>query len=69
MLYPTADYKVYAYISNTRIKFMLVVDDTQKDEKMRMVGSNRFSYAVLLLMRLSDLRTVADIQTISCSFC
>lgn len=39
MLYPTADYKVYAYISNTRIKFMLVLDDTQKDEKMRMVMS------------------------------
>ena len=53
MLYPTADYKVYAYISNTRIKFMLVVDDTQKDEKMRMVGSNCFSYAVTLLLRLS----------------
>lgn len=39
MLYPTADYKVYAYISNTRIKFMLVLDDTQKDEKMCMVST------------------------------
>lgn len=39
MLYPTADYKVYGYISNTRIKFMLVLDDTQKDEKMRMVST------------------------------
>lgn len=38
MLYPTADYKVYAYISNTRVKFVLIVDDTQKDEKMRMVS-------------------------------
>ena len=41
MLYPTEDYKVYGYISNTGIKFMLVVDDLQKDEEIRMVGSKR----------------------------
>ena len=38
MLYPTEDYKVYGYISNTGIKFMLVVDDLQKDEEIRMVS-------------------------------
>ncbi len=38
MLYPTEDFKVYGYISNTRIKFILVVDDMlQKEEEMRMV--------------------------------
>lgn len=37
MLYPTEDYKVYGYISNTGIKFMLVVDDLQKDEEIRMM--------------------------------
>ena len=41
MLYPTEDYKVYGYISNTGIKFMLVVDDLQKDEEIRMVGIRR----------------------------
>ncbi len=38
MLYPTEDFKVYGYISNTRIKFMLVVDEMlQKEDEMRMV--------------------------------
>lgn len=38
MLYPTEDYKVYGYISNTRIKFILVVDEMlQKEDEMRMV--------------------------------
>lgn len=39
MLYPTEDYKVYGYISNTRIKFILVVDELlQKEDEVRMVG-------------------------------
>lgn len=38
MLYPTEDFKVYGYISNTRIKFMLVVDEMpQKEDEMRVV--------------------------------
>lgn len=38
MLYPTEDYKVYGYISNTRIKFILVVDEIfQKEDEVRMV--------------------------------
>ena len=38
MLYPTEDFKVYGYISNTRIKFMLVLDEMlQKEDEMRMV--------------------------------
>lgn len=38
MLYPTEDYKVYGYISNTRIKFILVVDELlQKEDEVRMV--------------------------------
>lgn len=38
MLYPTEDYKVYGYISNTRIKFILVVDEMlQKEDEVRMV--------------------------------
>lgn len=38
MLYPTEDYKVYGYISNTRIKFILVVDEMlQKEDEMRMM--------------------------------
>jgi hypothetical protein len=45
MLYPTEDFKVYGYISNTRIKFMLVVDEMlQKEDEMRMV---RWMYYVL----------------------
>ena len=41
MLYPTEDFKVYGYISNTRIKFMLVVDEMlQKEDEMRMVRSD-----------------------------
>lgn len=40
MLYPTEDYKVYGYISNTRIKFILVVDEMlQKEDEMRMVSA------------------------------
>lgn len=39
MLYPTEDYKVYGYISNTRIKFILVVDEMlQKEDEVRMVS-------------------------------
>lgn len=39
MLYPTEDYKVYGYISNTRIKFVLVVDELlQKEDEVRMVS-------------------------------
>lgn len=38
MLYPTEDYKVYGYISNTRIKFILVVDEMlQKEDEVRML--------------------------------
>ncbi|KAL0024525.1 hypothetical protein WJX79_000831 [Trebouxia sp. C0005] len=38
MLYPTEDFKVYGSISNTRIKFMLVVDEMlQKEDEMRMI--------------------------------
>ena len=40
MLYPTEDYKVYGYISNTRIKFILVVDEMlQKEDEVRMVST------------------------------
>lgn len=45
MLYPTEDYKVYGYISNTRIKFILVVDELlQKEDEVRMV-----SFCILLI--------------------
>jgi len=75
MLYPTADYKVYGYISNTRIKFMLVLDDTQKDEKMRMVFK-RFHAAYVEAvsnpfyttgMPVSSKRFDASIRTIATS--
>jgi hypothetical protein len=41
LLFPTEDYKVYAYITNTRIKFVLVIDDTctAKDSEIRHVCS------------------------------
>eukprot|EP00850_Spirogloea_muscicola_P024673 SM001260S26277 [mRNA] locus=s1260:1103:2028:- [translate_table: standard] len=29
LLYPTEDYRVYGYVSNTRIKFVLVADDEE----------------------------------------
>eukprot|EP00899_Mesostigma_viride_P016502 jgi/Mesvir1/24853/Mv22089-RA.1 len=32
LLYPTEDYKVYGYITNTRAKFMLVVSDADVRE-------------------------------------
>eukprot|EP00897_Mesotaenium_endlicherianum_P007533 jgi/Mesen1/6808/ME000035S06192 len=32
LLYPTEDYKVYGYLSNTRIKFILVVDEQEPRE-------------------------------------
>ena len=48
MLYPTEDYKVYGYISNTRIKFILVVDETpQKEDEMRMVRVGVSTVALL----------------------
>mmetsp|Transcript_10583 Transcript_10583/g.20079 ORF Transcript_10583/g.20079 Transcript_10583/m.20079 type:complete len:159 (+) Transcript_10583:96-572(+) len=28
MLYPTEDYRVYGYVTNTNVKFMLVLEDT-----------------------------------------
>ncbi|KAK9864657.1 hypothetical protein WJX84_004759 [Apatococcus fuscideae] len=38
LLYPTEDYRVYGYISNTRIKLMLIVDDhVARDDEMRQV--------------------------------
>ncbi len=38
MLYPTEDYKVYGYYTNTRIKLILVVDEPiAKDDEMRLV--------------------------------
>lgn len=38
MLYPTEDYRVFGYITNTRMKFILVVDEPiPKDEEMRMI--------------------------------
>jgi len=37
LLFPTEDYKVYAYVTNTRIKFVLVVEDScnAKDSELR----------------------------------
>ena len=53
MLYPTEDYKVYGYISNTRIKFILVVDEMlQKEDEVRMVT---LSVRVTLLFRAQKL--------------
>lgn len=38
MLYPTEDFKIYGYVSNTRVKFILVVDEVvPKDEEMRLI--------------------------------
>jgi hypothetical protein len=39
LLFLTEDYKVYAYVTNTRIKFVLIVDDacTAKDTEIRQV--------------------------------
>ncbi|KAK9832604.1 hypothetical protein WJX81_002897 [Elliptochloris bilobata] len=38
LLYPTEDYKVFGYVTNTRVKFILVVDEpVPKDEEMRMI--------------------------------
>ena len=51
MLYPTEDFKVYGYISNTRIKFMLVVDEMlQKEDEMRMVGLSQSSAFLAILL-------------------
>jgi len=33
LLYPTEDYKVYGYVTNTKIKFILVIDDSLTDIK------------------------------------
>eukprot|EP01095_Lingulamoeba_sp_RSL-Kostka_P011788 TRINITY_DN4579_c5_g1_i1.p1 TRINITY_DN4579_c5_g1~~TRINITY_DN4579_c5_g1_i1.p1 ORF type:complete len:135 (+),score=10.79 TRINITY_DN4579_c5_g1_i1:52-456(+) len=36
MLYPTEDYKVYGYVTNTKIKFVIVIDDVEvKDPEIR----------------------------------
>eukprot|EP00244_Chara_vulgaris_P014369 TRINITY_DN8964_c0_g1_i1.p1 TRINITY_DN8964_c0_g1~~TRINITY_DN8964_c0_g1_i1.p1 ORF type:complete len:144 (-),score=24.09 TRINITY_DN8964_c0_g1_i1:128-559(-) len=36
LLYPTEDYKVYGYMSNTKVKFILVVDDADvRDSDIR----------------------------------
>lgn len=38
LLYPTDDFKVYGYVSNTKMKFILVLDDmAPKDEEMRLI--------------------------------
>ncbi|KAK9823385.1 hypothetical protein WJX72_002400 [[Myrmecia] bisecta] len=38
MLYPTEDYKVYGYISNTKMKFILVLDEpVAREDDMRMI--------------------------------
>jgi hypothetical protein len=39
LLFLTEEYKVYAYVTNTRIKFVLIVDDacTAKDTEIRQV--------------------------------
>ncbi|GFN92257.1 trafficking protein particle complex subunit 2-like protein [Plakobranchus ocellatus] len=38
LLYPTEDYKVYGYVTNTRVKFVVVVDSTNaslRDNEIR----------------------------------
>ncbi|CAK0783312.1 hypothetical protein CVIRNUC_006511 [Coccomyxa viridis] len=38
LLYPTEEFKIYGYASNTRVKFILVVDEVMpKDEEMRLI--------------------------------
>lgn len=38
MLYPTEDHKVFGYVSNTKIKFMLVLSEPiPKDDELRMI--------------------------------
>ncbi|XP_002159058.1 trafficking protein particle complex subunit 2-like protein [Hydra vulgaris] len=40
LLYPTEDYKVYGYVTNTKIKFVIVVDSgnaTLRDNDIRMM--------------------------------
>mmetsp|Transcript_17753 Transcript_17753/g.57404 ORF Transcript_17753/g.57404 Transcript_17753/m.57404 type:complete len:139 (+) Transcript_17753:1744-2160(+) len=38
LLYPTEDFNVYGYMSNTRVKFVMVLDDAEvKDADVRMV--------------------------------
>eukprot|EP01097_Dermamoeba_algensis_P002775 TRINITY_DN209_c0_g1_i4.p1 TRINITY_DN209_c0_g1~~TRINITY_DN209_c0_g1_i4.p1 ORF type:complete len:129 (-),score=26.08 TRINITY_DN209_c0_g1_i4:414-800(-) len=33
LLYPIEDYKVYGYMTNTKIKFIVVLDDNSNDKK------------------------------------
>ena len=62
MLYPTEDFKVYGYISNTRIKFMLVVDEMlQKEDEMRMVSLSQG--LPFLLFRLRIVQGQAKLHT------
>eukprot|EP00891_Asterochloris_glomerata_P006223 jgi/Astpho2/6223/Aster-03630 len=38
LLYPTEDYKVYGYISNTRIKFLLVLNEqASREDEIRLI--------------------------------
>ena len=40
LLYPTEDYKVYGYVTNTKIKFVIIVESmnaTLRDNDMRMM--------------------------------
>ncbi len=44
LLYPTEEYRVYGYISNTHVKFILVLAEVQtKDEALNKVGASPVS--------------------------
>ena len=52
MLYPTEDFKVYGYITNSSIKLIVVLDDTEvKEAEMKTV--RRYSFCQFLLAILT----------------
>lgn len=46
LLFPTEDYNVYGYISNTQIKFVLVVDDNGDSKGVKQFFLNLHSLYV-----------------------
>jgi hypothetical protein len=55
VLYLVQDYKVYGYVTNTGVRFVLVVDDNDsKDDRWCCVGAVYACLLLLLLLHLSD---------------
>jgi len=52
LLYPTEDYKVYGYVTNTKIKFVIIVESintTLRDNDIRMMFRKMHSLYVSML--------------------